>query len=187
MHRPDLAILYEHPSWFAPLFAALDRACIAYDARSIADHVFDPADTRVPAPLVLNRVAMSSFLRDHEHPIFYAQALFEHWQGLGARVLNGVAALSVDASKARQAALLARLGLDGPATRVVHRRADLATAAATLRFPVVVKADIGGSGAGIVRYDTLNELRAAAAAGTTPTGINHGASRPASGHSCRSP
>src|SRR5207237_1490143 len=106
------------------------------------------------------------------HPIFYAQALFEHWQGLGARVLNGIAALSVDASKARQATLLARLGLEGPATRVVHRRADIAGAAAGLRFPVVVKADIGGSGAGIVRYDSLDELAAAAAAGTTTAGLN---------------
>lgn len=168
----DLAILYEHPAWFAPLFAALDRAGIDYDARPITDHSFDPADPTIPAPLILNRVAMSSFLRDAEHPIFYAQALFEHWEGLGARVLNGTAALAIDASKARQASLVARLGLLAPATRVVHRRADLAAAAAPLRFPVVVKADIGGSGAGIVRYDSLAELAAAAADGATPAGIN---------------
>ncbi len=168
----DLAILYEHPAWFLPLFAALDRAGIDYTARPITDHSFDPASPSAPAPLIFNRVAMSSFLREAEHPIFYAQALFEHWQGLGARVLNGTAALAVDASKARQAALVSRLGLLAPETRVVHRRADLAAAAAGLRFPVVVKADIGGSGAGIVRYDSPAELAAAAADGSTPAGIN---------------
>ena len=167
-----LAILYEHPSWFAPLFAALDRGGIDYAAQSIADHSFDPAATALPAPLILNRVAMSSFLRDAEHPIFYAQALFAHWQGLGARVLNGAEVLAVDASKARQASLVSRLGLGIPATRVVHRRADIAAAAAGLRFPVIVKADIGGAGAGIERYDTPAELAAAAADGTTPVGVN---------------
>jgi acetyl/propionyl-CoA carboxylase alpha subunit len=41
---------------------------------------------------------------------------------------------------------------------VVHRAADIARAAETLRYPILVKADIGGSGAGIVRYDTPAEL-----------------------------
>jgi len=115
---------------------------------------------------------MSSFVRDAEHPIFYAQALFDHWQAAGARVLNGVEALQIDASKARQLSLIARLGLLAPASRVVHRRADLTAAAAELRFPVVVKADIGGAGAGIVKYDTPEDLGAAARAGETPVGVN---------------
>lgn len=168
----NLAILYEHPAWFAPMFAALDRAGVDYAAERITDHVFDPGASPPPARLVFNRVAMSSFLREPEHPIFYAQALFDHWQGLGARVLNGAAALAVDASKARQASLIRRLGLLTPETRVAHRRADLAKAAESLRFPVVVKADVGGSGAGIVRYDSMADLAAAAAAGATPVGIN---------------
>jgi D-alanine-D-alanine ligase-like ATP-grasp enzyme len=91
---------------------------------------------------------------------------------MGARVLNGVQALQIDASKARQLSLIARLGLLAPASRVVHRRADLSAAAGGLRFPVVVKADIGGAGAGIVRYDTLEELGAAARDAQTPVGVN---------------
>lgn len=168
----DLAIFYEHPSWFVPLFAALDRAGIAYRATPIGDHVFDPAATAMPAPVVFNRVAMSSFLRETEHPIFYAHALFGQFEGLGARVVNGTHALAIDASKARQLSLIAALGLKAPATRVVHRAADLPGAAAALRFPIVVKADIGGAGAGIVRYDTPAELAAAVAERSTPAGIN---------------
>ncbi|TRW17777.1 ATP-grasp domain-containing protein [Glacieibacterium frigidum] len=168
----DLAIFYEHPSWFVPLFAALDRAGVAYSATPIGDHVFDPAATGVPAHVVFNRVAMSSFLRETEHPIFYAQALFGQFEGLGARVVNGTRALAIDASKARQLSLIAALGLQAPATRVVHRAADLVGAAADLRFPVVVKADIGGAGAGIVKYDAPAELAAAVADRSTPAGIN---------------
>ena len=172
MAHPDLVVFYEHPVWFAPLFVALDRSGIAWSALCATGHAFDPSDPVPPAPLVLNRIAMSSFLRQAEHPIFYAQSLFAQWEGLGARVLNGSVALALDASKARQLALIHRLGLNAPATRVVHARADLVAAAEAIGFPLVVKADIGGAGAGIVRYDTLAELRDAIAAGTVPAGIN---------------
>jgi len=172
MAHVDLIVFYEHPEWFKPLFAALDRGKLAWRAIDAAGHSFDPGETVPPAPLVLNRIAMSSFLRQAEHPIFYAQALFAHWEGLGAHVLNGSGALALDASKARQLALIHRLGLAAPVTRVVHARADLAAAARSVGFPLVVKADIGGAGAGIVRYDSLADLKHAIALGTVPAGIN---------------
>lgn len=122
---PDLAILYEHPRWFEPLFAALGRRGIAYEAVRLAGHRFDPADRSIPAPVVLSRVAMSGFLRDPEHGIFYAQSLLAHWRANGARVLNGPEVLAVDSSKARQLSLIAGLGLAIPRTRVVHRRDEI--------------------------------------------------------------
>jgi biotin carboxylase len=87
-------------------------------------------------------------------------------------VINGTRALAFDTSKARQLSLFRRLGADIPATRVVHRRADIAAAAAELRFPVLVKADIGGAGAGIERFDYPDLLQAAAETGATPAGVN---------------
>ncbi len=167
----DLAILYEHPQWFAPLFAALDRRGVDYTAFGPDGH-WNPADSAIPAPLVLNRIAMSSFLRSDEHPIFHAMALLDHWRRSGARVINGPEVMAVDASKARQLALIASLGLGIPETRVVHRKADIEAAAATLSFPLVVKANIGGSGAGIVKFDNMAELRWAVAEGELPTSVD---------------
>ena len=43
-------------------------------------------------------------------------------------MINGADVLAIDASKARQLSLIAGLGLAIPATRVVHRAADLAAA-----------------------------------------------------------
>ena len=167
----DLAILYEHPAWFAPLFAALDRRGIGHvDLQPSGD--WDPADAAPPAPVVFNRIAMSSFLRDDEHPIFYATALFDHWRRGGARVINGADVLAIDASKARQLSLIASLGLAIPATRVVHRAADVPAAAEAIGFPLVVKANIGGSGAGITRFDNIAELRYAVEAGELPTSVD---------------
>ena len=169
---PDLAILYEHPQWLNPLFAALDARGTSYVAWPADGHALDPAERTPPAPLVFNRIAMSSFLRQPDHPVFYAQAAMAHWAACGARVINGAEALAVDASKARQLSLIAAQGCAIPATRVVHRPADLAAAAEGLRFPIVVKANIGGSGAGIVRYDSLEMLRDMAAEGMVPDSID---------------
>lgn len=167
----DLAIVYEHPAWFAPLFAALDRRGIAYDALR-PDGDFDPAEPAPPAPVVLNRIAMSAFLRDGEHPIFWASALFAQWERRGARVLNGTAALAIDTSKARQLALIASLGFAIPTTRVVRRHADIEAAGEAIGYPLIVKANIGGAGAGIARFDSRDELRGAIAGGTIPASID---------------
>jgi glutathione synthase/RimK-type ligase-like ATP-grasp enzyme len=168
----DLAILYEHPEWFKPLFAALDRRSVRYQAIRLTDHRFDPADRGVPAPVVLSRVAMSSFLRDPEHGIFYAQSLLAHWRGNGARVLNGPDVLAVDSAKARQLSLIAGLGLAIPQTRVVHRREDILAAAESMAFPLLLKANIGGSGAGIVRYDERAALAEAVAERFLPESVD---------------
>jgi hypothetical protein len=170
--QPPLAIVYEHPEWFRPLFAALDRRGVAYTRIALGNHHFDLAERHPPAPVIFSRLAMSSFLRQDEHPIFYAQSLYAHWEANGARVINGTPALTIDASKARQLSVIQSLGIGIPATRVVHRQADIEAATAGLRWPVIVKVNIGGSGSGVVRYDTLDDLRAAVGANTTPRGID---------------
>lgn len=168
----DLAVFYEHPLWFEPLFAALDRRGVDYVKLGIEGHSFDPAGSPPPARVVLSRLAMSSFLRSAEHAIFYSSALYAHWAGQGARIINGADVLAVDANKARQLAVISGLGYAIPATRVVHRAVDIPAAAADLRFPVVVKANIGGSGAGIMRYETAEDLALAVADKFLPTSID---------------
>ncbi|MES2327147.1 MAG: alpha-L-glutamate ligase [Pseudomonadota bacterium] len=170
--KAQLAVLYEHPQWFQPLFAALERRGMAYDAIQLSGHRFDPASTDVPAPLVLSRVAQSSFLRESEHPIFYAEALLDHWARFGARVLNGADVLAIDSSKARQLSLITSLGYAVPDTRIVHRARDLLAAAESMAYPLLVKANIGGSGAGITRYSSAEELRASIADRTVPQSVD---------------
>jgi hypothetical protein len=167
----DLLILFEHPEWFRPLFAALDARGVDYVAWT-PDGSWDPADATPPARVVFNRIAMSSFLRSDEHPIFHVTAMLDHWARAGVRVVNGADVLSVDSSKARQLSLMAGLGLATPATRVVHRAADVEAAAEAIGYPLVVKANIGGSGAGIMRFDSASELKAVIAAGDLPKSVD---------------
>jgi glutathione synthase/RimK-type ligase-like ATP-grasp enzyme len=168
----DLAILYEHPAWFEPLFRALERRGVDFVPVPLGDHAFDPMRSDPPARVILSRVAMSGFLREPQHPIFYAEALLDHWERRGAAVLNGAAVLAMDSSKARQLSLIASLGLSVPETRVVHRREDLIAAARGLEWPLLVKANIGGSGAGITRYSAIQELEQSVRDGTVPQSVD---------------
>ena len=168
----QLAVLYEHPQWFQPLFAALERRGVRYVPLQLSGHSFDPASRELPAPIILSRVAQSSFLREPEHPIFYAEALLDHWARCGARVLNGADVLAIDSSKARQLSLISSLGYAVPETRIVHRKRDLARAAEDFAYPLVVKANIGGSGAGIVRYSSRDELLQSIEQGTVPQSVD---------------
>lgn len=168
----QLAIYYEHPQWFEPLFRTLETRGIAYKKLSIHDHRFDPADASIPAPVIFNRLAMSSFLRQSEHALFYSQALLAHWAMNGARVINGTEALAIDTSKARQLSLFCKLGLATPATRVIHRREDVIAAAADLTFPIILKPNIGGSGTGVVRVQSLEELQEMVSSNGVPVGVD---------------
>lgn len=169
---PDLALFYDNAAWLLPLRAALDARGVDYVALDAVSHVFDPASAEPPAKVVFNRIAMSSFKRNGDHPIFHAEACFAIWADQGADVINGGEAFRIDHSKARQLALIARLGLAIPETRVVHRREDLLNAAEEIGYPLLVKGNIGGAGAGITRYDSAEDLDAAVREDTVPASID---------------
>ena len=154
----DLALFYDNADWLAPLKRVLDRRGIDTVWIDAAGHRYDPAAIEPPARLVFNRISMSSFKRTADHPIFYADALFGAWERAGAKVLNGGEAYAVDHNKARQLEIIASLGLDAPATRVVRRREDVVAAAGEVGFPLLVKGNIGGAGAGIDRFDSADRL-----------------------------
>jgi hypothetical protein len=160
MDRP-VGILYEHPLWFEPLFAELDRRGVPFERIDAARLRFDPADARQRYSVVVNRMSPSAWTRGNERALFATLHYLAYLEQIGTPVVNGHDAYLLELSKARQISLLARLGIRHPRTRVVDDPADVAGAAAGLRFPVVTKPNIGGSGAGIVSHATPADLAAA--------------------------
>ena len=75
-------------------------------------------------------------------------------------------------SKARQIGLLERLGIRYPRARVLNHPSQLLKAADDLTFPVIVKPNIGGSGAKMIRFDSPEELRLSVEAGSVDLGID---------------
>src|SRR5919202_4084757 len=162
MKRRPLAVLYEHPDWFRPLFTELDRRGIPYEPLHARELVFDPADAAERYSLVVNRMSPSAWTRGHAGPIFQTLDYLALLEAGGTPTLNGRRAYELELSKARQVALLASLGLDHPRTRVISSAQHAPAAAADLTFPVIVKPNVGGSGAGIRSFATPDELAAAA-------------------------
>ena len=153
-----VGILYEHPEWFRPLFAELSRRGVPHVPIHAAHHSFDPAARDVPYSLVVNRMSPSAWTRGHAGALFHSLHYLEWLDDIGANVLNGSQAYRFELSKAAQCRLFASLGVRHPRTRVVDSASAAADAAADLRFPVLVKPNVGGSGAGIVSFETLTEL-----------------------------
>lgn len=167
-----LAIFYEHPEWFKPLFAELDRRGIPYDRLLAHEHRFDPAERECPYALTVNRMSPSAYTRGHTQAIFYTLQYLAHLKEIGANVLHGYDAYVVEFSKARQVGLLHRLGLRYPRARVINHPSQAPAAAEGLTYPVILKPNIGGSGAKIVRFDGPEALRASAEAGALDLGID---------------
>ncbi|MCH7674993.1 hypothetical protein IH879_08575 [candidate division KSB1 bacterium] len=171
--KQRLAIFYEHPEWFRPLFAELDKRGVSYDRILAYEHRYNPSDRHCPYALVVNRMSPSAYIRGHAEAIFYTLEYLAHLKETGANVLNGYDAYLYEFSKARQLRLLEYLGLRYPRAQVINHLSQVLAAADGLTFPVLVKPNIGGSGANIVRFNTPNELRASTQAGTIDLGIDH--------------
>ncbi len=158
-----IAIYYEQPNWFKPLFAELERRGTPYVKLSAVEHSFAPeSHPEREYAVVFNRMSPSAWNREHGDQIFYTLGFLEHLQRRGVRVINGLKAYRTELSKAAQLALLEELALPYPRARVIHRPGQALAATEGLRWPVVVKPNIGGSGAGVKRFDSPEQLAAAA-------------------------
>src|SRR5437867_3979954 len=148
--RP-IAVYHEHPDWFKPVFAELERRGVPYERVDAAAHSFDPAERAadVPYSLVLNRASPSAYLRGHAQTTFYTLHWLRHLERLGIPTVNGSAVYGLELSKASQLDLLESLGLPYPKARAINDPKAAVDAARGLRYPVLVKANVGGSGAGI--------------------------------------
>src|SRR5215207_7878445 len=159
--EPDVrpvGILYEHPQWFVPLFEELERRQIPYERIHAAELAFDPADRERRYSLVVNRMSPSSWTRGHERALFSTLDYLAYLEEIGTPVLNGHDAYLIELSKARQIGLFARLAVAHPRTRVIDDPRRVVEAARDLEFPVLVKPNVGGSGAGIVSFATPDQL-----------------------------
>lgn len=160
MNRP-IGIFYEHPEWFKKLFDRLDERGIPYEKMHAGFHQFNPEDGKRKYSVVLNRISSSSYLRGHGQGIFYSRAYIAYLEQIGVPVINGSKATEVETSKALQLLLLERLGLKFPKTIIVNHISQIMEAASQMRFPIAVKPNIGGAGAGIIRFNTIESLKEA--------------------------
>ena len=166
-----VGVLFEHPEWFRPLFATLERRGIPYVPIDAASLAWDPA-RRPGFDLLLNRMSPSAWTRGHGHAIQSTLAYLHYVERWGVRTVNGLTAWRLEISKSAQLDLFERLRVPYPKARVINHASRALDAAEGLRYPVVVKPNIGGSGAGIQKFDAPAALAAAVAAGGVTLGMD---------------
>lgn len=168
-----IVISHEHPDWFKPLFAELEKRGILFETADPTRHTFAIDGAKPAFNLFFNRMSPSAYLRGGVQGTFYTLNYLKFLEEHGVRVINGYKAFTYETSKALQLLLLEKLGIKYPKSRAVNHASQIEKAAEGLRFPIVVKANIGGSGAGIEKFNTVEEIRAAIADNQIDLGIDH--------------
>ena len=153
---PDLIVIYEHPEWQKPLFAALEQRGISFAAYDLKRNAFDPA--RLPrARLYFNQASPSAYIRGNTRAVPLALSLMRSLEAGGARVLNGSRAFALELSKSAQAALMFQLGVDSPRT-LAFNDPTAALDQWDAGWPALLKPEQGGSGARMYLLQSPNEL-----------------------------
>jgi hypothetical protein len=154
--KHDLVVLFEHPEWQKPLFAALDRRGVQYGKCDLKKGAFDP-DSVPEAPLYFNQASPSAYVRGNTRAVPFALSLIRSLELGGAQVLNGSRAFSLELSKSAQAALMQRLGIVHPRGLAFN---DVGAALAQWgdRWPALLKPEQGGSGARMYLLNSAQEL-----------------------------
>ncbi len=152
----ELVVLYEHPEWQKPLFAALEKRGVRYAAFDLKKAAFDP--DRVPeAPLYFNQASPSAYVRGNTRAVPLALSLMRSLELGGARVLNGSRAFALELSKSAQAALMQKLGIAHPRC-IAFNDVDAALAQWGDAWPALLKPEQGGSGARMYLLNSGAEL-----------------------------
>jgi len=139
----DLVVLFEHPEWQKPLFAALKRRGIAFESFDLKRAAFSNVDVPTAA-VYFNQASPSAYVRGNTRAVPLALAYMRTLERLGARVLNGADVFALELSKSAQAAL--------------RGYAD------SIHWPALLKPDQGGSGARIHVVETLAHVESIFAA-----------------------
>ena len=161
--RPDLVVLYEHPEWQKPLFAALERRGIAYGSFDLKQAAFSNVETPA-AKVYFNQASPSAYVRGNARAVPLALAYMRTLDRLGARVLNGADVFALELSKSAQATLLRTLGIDTPWSITFNDASALRAYADQIRWPAILKPDQGGSGARIQVVESLAHVESIFAA-----------------------
>jgi len=160
---PDLIVLHEHPEWQKPLFAALARRGIRFEAFDVTRAAFG-SDEAPRAPLYFNQASPSAYIRGSTRAVPLALAFMRALALAGVRVLNGADVFALELSKSTQAALLHTLGIDCPRSITFNDVSALRARERELQWPALLKPDQGGSGARIQVVDSLAQVEAIFAA-----------------------
>lgn len=153
----DLIILFEHPEWHEPLFAALKKRNVDFSTIDLKVATYGEDDLP-EARLYYNMVSPSAYKRGNQRAIPYAYSICRHLESLGVKVLNGTRSMAVEMSKSAQISLLKKLEIHHPKSIVFNHIEALRSRKSDILFPAILKPEQGGSGARMYLANNWEEL-----------------------------
>tara|TARA_Y100001970_G_C14048878_1_gene757819 strand:- start:41 stop:994 length:954 start_codon:yes stop_codon:yes gene_type:complete len=161
MKTKTLGVYYEHPKWFENFFSKLDDRGIDHIKMKSWNTSYDPGESKnkLGVDVLFNRMSPSAFNRGNENSIFFTLNYLKYLESLGVEIINGYDAYTYEFSKSNQINLLRSLKIKHPKTIVVNHESEILETAEQLKFPIVLKPNIGGSGANIIKFESYVELK----------------------------
>lgn len=168
--RPAVYIIHDNSDWLPPFGAAFGGEGVEFVEWLLPDTRLDLA-ADPPQGIFWSRLSASSHTRTDAHVKDYGRAVLAWLEAAGRTVINGAQVYELEVSKVRQHRQLANHGFHVPATAAVFGGTALGEAARGFATPFITKHNQGGKGLGVRRFESHEEL-AAAAAEFAPGGDN---------------
>ncbi|WP_366657857.1 alpha-L-glutamate ligase [Fodinicurvata sp. EGI_FJ10296] len=151
-------IIHENDAWTAPLFAALDARGLDYQPWHLAEGRVE-ANAIPPEGVFYNRMSASSHTRDHRFAPELTRQVLAWLETHGRRVINDSRAVNLEIDKLAQYRALASVGIETPRTiGAVGRASVLAAAKDFPSWPLILKPNRGGAGAGVQLVESPAQL-----------------------------
>ena len=141
-------VLHENDAWVEPLRAQFAKLGTPTEEWFLDRGILDLTSVP-PEGVFYNRMSASSHTRDHRYAAEYTGAVQEWLARHDRPVVNGRRALQLEVSKVAQYQELAKFGIRTPDTLAVVGRENIAKAAETLGFPLILKHNRAGKGLGV--------------------------------------
>ena len=162
---PRICILNEQAEWDRALISELERQGFECDVWPLCNLHLSMLRQPQQSTVFLNRYSPSSFWRGNGTAQGAAHSAITWLEAHGCTVINGRQALELEVSKVAQALACRSVGLRFPYTELVSGREALLRATegwgrsiSRQSSPLVLKPNCGGSGNGVKRYDTSQQL-----------------------------
>lgn len=145
---PKVYVIHENDDWVVPLRKNFDARGIPFAEWHLDQGILDLRASPPPG-VFYNRMSASSHTRDHRYAPELTAAVLAWLKSHGATVVNGERALQLELSKVAQYEALAKFGIETPQTLAVAGKQNIAEAARSLGFPVILKHNRAGKGLGV--------------------------------------
>lgn len=158
---PAIYVLHDNPEWMPPFLSAFSAQGVDVEEWLLPGTVLDLSSPPPPG-VFYSRLSASSHTRTDPHVKDYGRAVLAWLQDAGATVINGAAVYEVEVSKIRQHRALERAGFTTPRTVAAFGHQGIPEAASSFTPPFITKHNQGGKGLGVRRFDSHEQLAAAA-------------------------